>query len=117
MKLSDFDVLSFDCYGTLIDWDSGIYAALRPLLLRAGAEPSPTGNHLSAAGMGLSRADVTLSRESVLQAFARLEAHQQEKTPDMVYPDLLAAVHAQLAIEWDVAPDSTEDAARISRHR
>ncbi len=27
-----FDVLTFDCYGTLIDWESGLLAALRPVL-------------------------------------------------------------------------------------
>jgi FMN phosphatase YigB (HAD superfamily) len=37
MKISDFKVMSFDCYGTLIDWESGILAALRPLAHRAGA--------------------------------------------------------------------------------
>ena len=25
-----FSHLTFDCYGTLIDWESGILAALRP---------------------------------------------------------------------------------------
>ncbi len=25
-----YDTLSFDCYGTLIDWETGIAAALRP---------------------------------------------------------------------------------------
>jgi 2-haloacid dehalogenase len=28
--------LTFDCYGTLIDWETGVIAALRPLLLRHG---------------------------------------------------------------------------------
>ena len=109
MKLADFEALSFDCYGTLIDWESGIFAALGPLLARAGADPSGTG--VAAAGMGLARSDVVLSRDSVLEAFARLEARQQEKTPDMLYPDVLAAVHKQLATEWDVAGDAAEDAA------
>jgi 2-haloacid dehalogenase len=27
-----FDVLTFDCYGTLIDWETGLVAALRPVL-------------------------------------------------------------------------------------
>ncbi len=27
-----FEVLSFDCYGTLIDWERGIFSALRPVL-------------------------------------------------------------------------------------
>ena len=37
MKLADFSVLSFDCYGTLIDWESGIHDALAPLLARMAA--------------------------------------------------------------------------------
>jgi 2-haloacid dehalogenase len=111
MKLSDFDVLTFDCYGTLIDWESGIYDALAPLLLRAGVDPSGAGSTLPHAGMGLSRAGVDLSRDGALEAFARLESRQQEKTPGMTYPDLLAEVHGQLAVEWDVALHRAEDAA------
>jgi len=29
MRLSDYEILTFDCYGTLIDWESGIVAELR----------------------------------------------------------------------------------------
>ena len=39
----DFDRyshLTFDCYGTLIDWERGILAALRPLLDRHGVAPT-----------------------------------------------------------------------------
>jgi 2-haloacid dehalogenase len=32
--------LTFDCYGTLIDWEAGAIEALRPLLARHGAAPS-----------------------------------------------------------------------------
>ena len=32
--------LTFDCYGTLIDWEAGAIEALRPLLARHGAVPS-----------------------------------------------------------------------------
>jgi 2-haloacid dehalogenase len=32
LDFSRFRVLTFDCYGTLIDWESGIFAALRPIL-------------------------------------------------------------------------------------
>ncbi|MGI9449621.1 MAG: haloacid dehalogenase, partial [Geminicoccaceae bacterium] len=31
-KITDFKALAFDCYGTLIDWESGIWDALQPLL-------------------------------------------------------------------------------------
>ncbi len=36
MRFDGFEALSFDCYGTLIDWESGILAALRPLLAAHG---------------------------------------------------------------------------------
>src|SRR5580698_665569 len=32
IDLSQFSVLSFDCYGTMIDWEAGIFSALRPIL-------------------------------------------------------------------------------------
>jgi FMN phosphatase YigB (HAD superfamily) len=34
MQLVEFQILTFDCYGTLIDWETGITKALRPLLAR-----------------------------------------------------------------------------------
>ena len=89
MRLHDFKVLTFDCYGTLIDWESGLYSALQPLLARA------------APG---------LDREAVLAAFARHESAQEAATPTMPYSDLLAAVHRRLAQEWGAAPDAAEDA-------
>ncbi len=89
MKLSDFKVLTFDCYGTLIDWESGIVTALQPLL---------------------SRAKPGLARDVVLEAFARHESTQEAKTPGMIYSDLLAVVHRRLAEEWGVQPNETEDA-------
>jgi 2-haloacid dehalogenase len=90
MKISDFEALSFDCYGTLIDWESGILAGLEPLLARSGVRPS---------------------RDGVLEAFARLEVCQQATTPDMVYSAVLAEVHGQLAAAWGVARNLAEDAA------
>ncbi len=90
MKLSDFQVLSFDCYGTLIDWESGLLAALAPLRARSRT---------------------TLAPDDVLGAFARLETRQQALTPSMPYAAVLAEVHAQLATEWNVAPDAAADAA------
>ena len=32
LDFSHFQILTFDCYGTLIDWESGIFSALRPIL-------------------------------------------------------------------------------------
>jgi 2-haloacid dehalogenase len=36
MDFSRFQVLTFDCYGTMIDWESGIFSALRPILAAHG---------------------------------------------------------------------------------
>jgi 2-haloalkanoic acid dehalogenase type II len=89
MKLADFKVLSFDCYGTLVDWESGILAALRPLVSRAG---------------------ITLDGDAMLAEFAAHESAQQAATPDMPYAALLSHVHARLASTWGVADDPAEDA-------
>jgi len=32
LDFTRFQVLTFDCYGTLIDWETGIFGALRPIL-------------------------------------------------------------------------------------
>jgi 2-haloacid dehalogenase len=38
LDLAHFDWISFDCYGTLVDWESGILGYLRPLLQRHGKQ-------------------------------------------------------------------------------
>lgn len=81
MRLSDFKALTFDCYGTLIDWESGIIAGLKPLTASVGTH---------------------LSRDSILEAHARHESAQQRYTPAKRYRDLLAVVYKRLAEEWGV---------------
>jgi 2-haloalkanoic acid dehalogenase type II len=88
MTPRDFDVLTFDCYGTLIDWEAGIAAALAPLLTRAA---------------------VTEDRDNVLAMFAEEEVAQQAEAPDMAYSDVLTLVHARLARRWGVAADILAD--------
>jgi 2-haloacid dehalogenase len=72
MRLTDYKVLTFDCYGTLIDWESGMVEALRPLT---------------------SKVDRTLTRSKILEAHARHESAQQRYTPTTRYRDLLAVVY------------------------
>ncbi|GGG49771.1 haloacid dehalogenase type II [Chelatococcus composti] len=88
MKLTDFKVLTFDCYGTLIDWESGIHTALQPLVAKGG---------------------VPHSRDEVLETFARHESSQEAETPDMIYSDLLARVHRRIAEEWGIPTSDEED--------
>jgi 2-haloacid dehalogenase len=40
IDLQQIDVLSFDCYGTLVDWESGILSALKVVLAAHGAHPA-----------------------------------------------------------------------------
>jgi len=82
MKLTDFKALTFDCYGTLIDWESGMVEALKPLTARV---------------------DRALSRNQILEAHARHESAQQRYTPARPYRDLLPIVYKRLAEEWGVA--------------
>jgi 2-haloacid dehalogenase len=41
LPFEDFAVLTFDCYGTLIDWETGIWDALRPIFSARQLTPSP----------------------------------------------------------------------------
>jgi len=114
MRLGDFTTLTFDCYGTLIDWETGIHEALRPWLARHGAE---------------------IGREALLAAFARQESAQQAETPSMLYPELLGRVltrmgeefglpvtaaeaeaFGQSVGEWPAFADSAEALAYLRRH-
>ena len=36
LNFRNYEVLTFDCYGTLVDWESGIFSALRPMLVAHG---------------------------------------------------------------------------------
>lgn len=36
LDFAQYRLVSFDCYGTLIDWETGIFAALRPILAAHG---------------------------------------------------------------------------------
>ena len=40
LDFSQFEYLTFDCYGTLINWEAGIVGALRPVLSAHGIEIS-----------------------------------------------------------------------------
>lgn len=79
--------LTFDCYGTLIDWESGIWDALQPLLARSFDAGNPPPMNVP-------------DRAMALAAFARAESAQQAATPNMLYPLILEAVHAQIADEF-----------------
>jgi 2-haloacid dehalogenase len=80
-KLTDFTVLTFDCYGTLIDWESGMIEALKPLTSRVGR---------------------ALTRNQILETHGRIEGAQQRFTPAKNYRLVLATVYKRMAEEWGV---------------
>jgi len=86
-RLTDFKVLTFDCYGTLIDWETGIWDALQPLIMHNR------------------RSDIT--RNSALLSFAQHESAVESATPDLHYRRVLEKVHAAFAGEFGL--DNTEE--------
>jgi 2-haloacid dehalogenase len=86
LDLAAFDVLSFDCYGTLIDWESGLLAALAPLFAAHGAPFAP---------------------EPVLERFAAIEAELESGT-FMEYRRVLAGVLDRLAARHGFSPTPPE---------
>jgi 2-haloacid dehalogenase len=79
MKLTDFKALTFDCYGTLIDWETGLLAALQPLAARCAQQRS---------------------RAEILEAYALHESSQEHYTPTLKYSQLLAVTYKRIAENW-----------------
>jgi 2-haloacid dehalogenase len=89
LDLGAFDALSFDCYGTLIDWEAGLLAALRPVLAAHGA------------GAG---------DERLLELYARHEA-ELESGDYLSYREVLAGALRGVAAELGFEPSEAEAAA------
>ena len=102
LNFSNYDVLTFDCYGTLIDWEAGILSVLRPMLLRHGQALSDSeileryGNYEAAAEKDYQSYEEVL--KSVVSAFG---AHLSF-APTAAELDALASSIAQ----WQPWPDT-----------
>jgi 2-haloacid dehalogenase len=93
-EFTRFQALSFDCYGTLIDWEKGMSVFLREWADRSG--------------LGVS--DVQL-----LHLVSELETVVQgEHSPAMLYPEVLAEVLRRIGTRLGVPVDD-EDAVRFGR--
>jgi 2-haloacid dehalogenase len=112
VNLRDFDALSFDCYGTLIDWEAGIATVLRRW----------------ADAHGVERSD-----EELLLLYAGHEARAEEEHPGDLYPGILAramrGVGGEVGVpvsdaeagalatsvpDWPAFPDSAEALGRLA---
>lgn len=112
VDLTTCTALSFDCYGTLIDWEAGIAAVLAPW----------------AAEQGL-----PLGAEDLLLAYADHEAAVERETPSLLYPEVLAEAFRRTGAAlgrpvsdewasrlggsvpgWPAFPDSADALARLA---
>ena len=114
LDLTTYKALSFDCYGTLIDWEAGIAAVLAPWAREQGLD---------------------LMDEGLLLAYADNEAAVERETPSALYPDVLAAAFRRTGGElgrpvscewaqrlggsvpdWPAFADSADALARLAEH-
>ncbi len=86
MDFSRFEAITFDCYGTLIDWETGILSTLQPLLKRHG---------------------IHAGDEDLLTLYGRLE-QKVEEGEYCSYREVLHRVVCRLGIELGFTPTFTE---------
>ena len=81
-----FDVLTFDCYGTLIDWERGILDAMRPIL---------------------SAHDLAPGDEEILECYAELES-EVEQGEYLPYREVLRRVMRGVGKRFGFEPSDDE---------
>lgn len=91
---SSFRLLSFDIYGTLIDWEAGIFDALEPLRTRL-----PESHALKSDRLGLGN------------LFNKHEKQIQAANPTLTYDGVLRDAYIALGQELNVLPASSSSAA------
>ena len=114
LDLTRFKALSFDCYGTLIDWEAGMAAVLAPWAREQGLD---------------------VSHEQLLVAYGDQEAAVERETPAALYPEVIATAFrragetlgapvsdawarrlGESVPDWPAFPDSADALARLRRH-
>lgn len=86
MDLSRFQALTFDCYGTLIDWESGILGALRPILAAHGRK---------------------VMDAEILRAYSEIE-RQIQSGPYLRYRAVLETVVEEMGKRFHFTPSAAE---------
>jgi putative hydrolase of the HAD superfamily len=83
VKFSDFNTLTFDVVGTLIDFETGILDWFRPMLGRHGAPKTD---------------------EEILTAFAAVEDRYQRETPEKPFTEMLPLIYREMVFGWGIGP-------------
>lgn len=86
LDFSRFQILSFDCYGTLIDWETGIFSALRPVLTAHSK---------------------TVPEAQLLELFGEFEA-EAEQGPFRPYREVLQKVVHSFGLRLGFVPTDAE---------
>lgn len=89
LDFSRFEILTFDCYGTLIDWETGILASMQRIL-------SAHGKRVDDAAL--------------LERYGEFEA-QAESGAFQSYRDVLGSVVRQFGDEFKFTPSAEEERA------
>jgi 2-haloalkanoic acid dehalogenase type II len=87
LRIADFQALTFDCYGTLIDWERGIRAHLDAWARRRG---------------------LTVDLDALLGVFAESETAIERDAPALLYRDVLRRVHGAIAAAAGVEPTDAD---------
>lgn len=92
-KLTDFRLLSFDVYGTLIDWERGAVKALQPMLEKSGK--------------------TDIDPKHILEVCHAVEAPEQSGNPGQIYSELLTTIHPKLCKELGLQTPTEEESKRF----
>lgn len=87
MNTQGITTLTFDCYGTLINWEQGILDFFQPILQRRGQ-----GKKVN----------------EILETFAKFEHLRQRRQPTLIYPEILEAVYSDMFEHWGIQTDDSE---------
>jgi 2-haloacid dehalogenase len=87
MKAANYDAITFDVYGTLIDWEPAI---------------------LSALGTWAKKNDIDADNRALLDAFDRARAHYQALSPARDYRRILRSAFTYVANEFELQADAHE---------
>ena len=96
MRLTDFDVLTFDMIGTLIDFETGVLNFLRPRLLREKHE---------------------LSDDELLETYATVQGEVRAKEPKLLFSTRLPKIWEGVAARYGVAVEPGDGAAFVRSAR
>jgi 2-haloalkanoic acid dehalogenase type II len=92
-KLTDFKLLSFDVYGTLIDWERGFLTAMQPALSASGKSD--------------------MDPKHILKTCGPLQAREQAAKPGQIYSSLLTSIHPTLCAELGLSPPSPKECRAV----